>query len=231
MANAAVHLYLAKKLKPKGLHSFSYFFGNLLPDAEFLIKAKEKLRFNKQHQGSEHEEKKFLKNFRANFSLKKGFQTHFLVDNYIHRNYVAKKIKKFKGWNPSLIHFLTELAMDRFLLKKQQKLKGFYDRLSYKANFKSYGQRLEKLFPKIKFQGSVILKDCLEILRLSHLTNWLKMNQIKNKFRKYNPVAKATPGFFKIFFLMRKIEKEVKSDMDFFLEKTIKRLSKKLNPV
>jgi len=221
MAYAGVHLFLANKLNKKHLDSHSYFFGNLIPDVEHLMKPKNKIIIHKKHQGSHHTENEvFLKIFQDHPNLKEGIKTHFLVDRYVHHNYVFPKIKKFKHLaDAKLIHFITEIMMDRVLVKQNKNLKKFYNQTTKDLNLNYYGKKLDLVFPESKHKGKDVLKDGIEMLRISNLTSWLRINKARKIVQKYNPFTELNPSIFQLIYLMKKIEKEVKKDLYLFLEK------------
>lgn len=221
-----MHLFLAGKLKENP--SASYLFGNLLPDVEHLMKPREELVIDEKHQGSGHTHKdKFLQSF--NDSLREGIQVHFLVDEYIHNYYIPSKICKFKKWEPGLVHFMLEVAMDRAIIKREKYLIELFDQINSQVKLESCGRELEKIFPRSKHPGSVILKDGLEMLRIRNLTSYWKMFKIRRVVRRYNPFKHIDPNPFSVLILFRKLEKEAEKDLDEFIPRCLEYVRDHLN--
>jgi len=159
--------------------------------------------------------------------LWEGIKVHFLVDDYVHENYIPNKIKKFRKWDPRLVHFLTEVVMDRVLVKRNKKIKKFYDEVVEGLDLEKYEKGLEKIFPDSRFKGRKVLKDGIEMLRVSNLSSWLRISKVRKIVKRYNPFKEVYPNVLKLFYMMMKIEKEVKKDLDEFLDKMVEELKKK----
>lgn len=220
-----MHLWLASQLKENP--SASYLFGNLLPDVEHLMKPPEELIIDGQHQGSGHTHKEqFLASFNGN--IREGIRIHFMVDEYIHTYYIPKKIKQFSRYDPGLVHFLTEIVMDRVLIEKRKDVLNLFDQVAANVKLDACGKELEVIFPRSKYPGSVVLKDGLEMLRVNNLTSYFKMFKVRKIVRRYNPFKHIDPNAFKVYVLFKKLEKEVRKDIDNFMEDCLAYVKEKI---
>jgi len=229
MPSVGVHFYLANRIGKKGLDRDKFFLGNFLPDLEHFMRPREELRIHPVHSGSEHwEREKLLKGFKDE-SLIEGIKLHFLVDDYVHFNYIVPKLKKFKGkGKPELIHYLVETAMDGVLGKKDKKLMNFYEEWMKRVDVMEYGKCLDKIFPKSKYTGERTLGEGLKVMEMKNYTNLWRIYKIKELLKKYNPFKKSWPSELKGAYLILLLRREIRKDLTGFLKRAEKDLKKKM---
>src|SRR3989338_9605096 len=217
------HVYLASRLSKNP----QFILGNVFPDIGHLI---DKETHAKMIGFAEAYYK-----FTGNRVFYDGVKNHFIIDGYMHPNFVFKKVsilkEKFKNVDDIVLHALIEATMDMEIAKMHPEIYGYLSSALKNFDKDGFTVYLSDYLYMDRKKIRVIIEDGFNVI------NNRKIYSIRNLFtkvlslRKY-AIGRNYLGNIRIRHtrkLFKTVRETVKEDYDEYLEKTVELTKKRLS--